>query len=50
VKQFYTDKAPSGGFLRIAVQPGSTQKKARIEFTHHDEFGAKLYQHVAESR
>ena len=50
VKQFYTDKQPSGGFLRIAVQPGSTRERPRIEFTHHDEFGAKLYQHVAERR
>jgi alkaline phosphatase D len=50
VKQFYTDAAPSGGFLRIAVQPGSGRDSARIEFFHHDEFGATLYRHASQGR
>jgi alkaline phosphatase/alkaline phosphatase D len=49
VRQFYTDKEPSGGFLRIAVQPASGREKARIEFTHHDDRGAKLYQHTQQA-
>jgi alkaline phosphatase D len=50
VRQFYTDKEPSGGFLRIAVQPDTGREKARIEFTHYDDRGEKLYQHVSQSR
>jgi alkaline phosphatase D len=50
VQQFYTDATPSGGFLRVAVQPASGRAGARIEFTHHDDQGAKLYQHVSRSR
>jgi alkaline phosphatase/alkaline phosphatase D len=50
VQQLYTDKSPSGGFLRVAVVPGSGTRKSRIEFTHHDDLGAKLYQHVSEGR
>jgi alkaline phosphatase/alkaline phosphatase D len=50
VQQLYTDQAPSGGFLRVAVHPGTAREKARIEFTHHDDHGAKLYQHVSRAR
>jgi alkaline phosphatase D len=50
VQQLYTDPTPSGGYLRIAVQPGSAREAARIEFTHHDDQGATLYQHVGRSR
>jgi alkaline phosphatase/alkaline phosphatase D len=50
VQQLYTDAKPSGGFLRVAVQPGSGREKARIEFTHFDDLGAKLYQHVSQGR
>lgn len=50
VQQFYTDKTPSGGFLRVAVQPASGQTAARIEFTQHDDQGASLYQHKSSRR
>ena len=50
VKQFYTDATPTGGFLRVAVHPASGREKARIEFAHHDDKGAKLYQHTSHGR
>ncbi len=43
VKQFYTDKPASGGFLRVAVAPAA--RGAEITFTHHDDTGAVLHQH-----
>ena len=50
VQQLYTDKSPSGGFLHVAIKPATDRGKARIEFTHHDDQGGKLYQHIAEAR
>ncbi len=50
VRQFYTDHPPSGGFLRVAVQPGTSAEPARIEFTHHDDTGSVRYQHTAVAR
>lgn len=43
VRQFYTDKPASGGFLRVNVAPHA--RGAEIVFTHHDDTGAVLYQH-----
>lgn len=38
----YTDAIPSGGFLRVSLTPGE-----KLEFSHHDDKGAVLYQHRA---
>lgn len=46
VQQLYTDKSPSGGFLRVMLQPGSGPNNATLEFIHHDDRGESLYQHV----
>jgi alkaline phosphatase D len=45
VRQPYTDAAPSGGFLRVAVQPAASGQAARIEFTQHDDGGKVLHTH-----
>lgn len=50
VRQFYTDHPPSGGFLRVALQPGTGAEPARIVFAHHDDTGAVRYQHEKTSR
>ncbi len=44
VKQFYTQKKPSGGFLRITVGPGSKADTGEANFTFVDEHGAVLYE------
>jgi len=50
VQQLYTDKTPSGGFLRVALQPGSGPRAAQLEFVHHDDRGEPLYRHVTSGR
>lgn len=45
VKQFYTDKPASGGFLGVRVEPAAGGARARIVFTQFDDRGATLYQH-----
>lgn len=50
VNQLYTDKTPSGGFLRVALQPGSGPADSQLEFIHHDDRGDVLYTHVAKRR
>lgn len=48
VKQFYTDQPASGGFLRVAITPGSpssASSRAEIHFSHYDDRGTVLYQH-----
>lgn len=47
VVQSYTDRPPSGGFLRVALVPAAEGRQARLEFTHHDDRGAILYRHAA---
>lgn len=50
VRQFYSDKPESGGFLRVALQPGAAGQAAKLEFTQHDDAGKVLYQHVSPAR
>jgi alkaline phosphatase D len=50
VTQLYTDKAPAGGFLRVAVEPAAGARPARIEFTQYGDLGVPLYQHQHEAR
>jgi alkaline phosphatase/alkaline phosphatase D len=50
VRQFYTDQPASGGFLRVALQPGTTAEGAKLEFAQHDDTGKVLYQHVSPAR
>lgn len=50
VRQFYTDQPSSGGFLRVALQPGTTAEGAKLEFAQHDDTGKVLYQHVSPAR
>jgi alkaline phosphatase D len=50
VRQFYTDEPASGGFLRVALAPGSPGNAAALTFTQHDDAGKVLHQHVARAR
>ncbi|MBL9212693.1 MAG: alkaline phosphatase D family protein [Opitutaceae bacterium] len=50
VRQFYTDQPASGGFLRVALQPGGAGKPATLTFAQHDDAGKVLYQHVSQAR
>lgn len=50
VKQFYTDNPPSGGFLRVSVQPAAAPNRAQIEFTQYDDGGATVYRHSRSAR
>jgi alkaline phosphatase/alkaline phosphatase D len=50
VTQLYTDRPPSGGFLRVALTPGAGQQPAKLEFSQHDDQGTSLYRHAVESR
>ncbi|MFH1923011.1 MAG: alkaline phosphatase D family protein [Planctomycetota bacterium] len=44
VQQFYTQKEPSGGFLRVTVGPGRKPATASARFTFTDEYGEVLYE------
>jgi alkaline phosphatase D len=44
VQQFYTQKEPSGGFLRVTVGPGKETGTASARFTFTDEYGKVLYE------
>ena len=44
VRQFYTQKQPSGGFLRVTVGPGREPDTGRARFTFTDEHGIVLYE------
>jgi alkaline phosphatase/alkaline phosphatase D len=48
IKQPYSQKERSGGFLMIEVIPGRNDNPARLSFTWHDEFGKVLHRHVKE--
>ena len=45
VTQLYTDRPPSGGFLRVALTPAAEGFPAKLEFSHHDDRGAVLHRH-----
>ena len=44
VKQFYTQKEASGGFLRVTVGPGREAGTGSARFTFTDEYGEVLYE------
>ena len=44
VRQFYTQKEPSGGFLRVTVGPGREPATGSARFTFTDEYGEVLYE------
>ncbi len=50
VQQYYSDQPASGGFLRVAVEPGAAARRAKIEFTHYDDRGEVLYRHAQSAR
>ena len=43
VKQPYTSKRPSGGFLNVVIEPAAQGKKATAKFDFYDENGLLLY-------
>ncbi|MDA0281796.1 MAG: alkaline phosphatase D family protein, partial [Planctomycetota bacterium] len=50
IKQLYTQKERSGGFLMIESAPGKTDSPASLNFIFHDENGVVLHQHTKSSR
>jgi len=44
IRQIYTDKEPSGGFLQVSVRPENAGA-AVIEFAHHNDRGEVLHRH-----
>ena len=50
VRQFYTDRPASGGFLHVSVAPAAGGQPARIEFQHHDDSGGIVYRHTQPAR
>ncbi len=45
IKQVYSQKTPSGGFLLIEVAPAADNQPATLTFRFHDENGALLHEH-----
>jgi alkaline phosphatase/alkaline phosphatase D len=45
IKQHYTDRTPSGGFLRVRLEPAARERPASLELTLHDDRGEVLYRH-----
>lgn len=45
IKQPYSQRTPSGGFLEIAVEPATGAEPARLDFIFRDEQGEVLYKH-----
>jgi len=43
IRQPYTSREPSGGFLNVLVEPGGSGQGATITFNFHDEEGVLLY-------
>ncbi|HEC44739.1 MAG TPA: hypothetical protein ENI20_18130 [Bacteroides sp.] len=43
VKQPYTSAKPSGGFLKVSVEPGNAKDADRISFIFYDELGTEHY-------
>ena len=50
IKQPYTSKVPSGGFLRVNVEPGTNSSGNRISFEFYDEYGTELYREIKEDK
>lgn len=50
IKQLYTQKVRSGGFLMIGVTPAAKSAPAKLTFQWFDEFGKLLHQHVKPAR
>ncbi|MCH7726501.1 MAG: alkaline phosphatase family protein [Planctomycetes bacterium] len=50
IKQVYSQKKPSGGFLLIESAPASDKRPATLTFRFHDERGAVLHEHRKTSR
>jgi alkaline phosphatase/alkaline phosphatase D len=46
IKQIYTQKRRSGGFLLITSTPTTTARRATLTFTFHDTKGNVLYRHT----
>ena len=47
IRQVYSQKEPSGGFLQIKCLPAQNSKEAELYFNFYDEKGILLYQHLA---
>ncbi len=45
IRQPYTDRTPSGGFLRVRLEPAIEARPPLLELTHHDDAGKVLYRH-----
>jgi arylsulfatase A-like enzyme/phosphodiesterase/alkaline phosphatase D-like protein len=45
IKQVYSQKTPSGGFLEIETSPAGGDTPATLTFRFHDEHGETLYEH-----
>ncbi|PAW65404.1 MAG: hypothetical protein B9S38_15365 [Verrucomicrobiia bacterium Tous-C4TDCM] len=45
IRQHYTDRSPSGGFLRARLQPAAAEGLSSLELTLHDDKGEVLYRH-----
>lgn len=50
IQHFYTQHEASGGFLKVAVQPGTDDAKPNAEFLFYDENGLLLYRAVKSAR
>jgi alkaline phosphatase D len=50
IKQLYTSKEPSGGFLNVVVEPGADGKTASATFNFYDENGVLLYSTTKQAR
>lgn len=50
IKQPYTSQVPSGGFLRVKVEPGTHSSGNRISFEFYDEYGTELYREIKEDK
>ena len=44
VKQPYTSRTPSGGFLNVVVDPAADAVSAKIRFLFFDELGTLLHE------
>jgi alkaline phosphatase D len=50
VKQPYTSRVPSGGFLNVKVEPGKPGENDNISFIFYDEYGIELYRETKKNR
>lgn len=46
IRQPYSQKEPSGGFLEVEVEPARLLRSSRLHFRFRDEAGEILYQHT----